>query len=440
MLAILAATLAFAQPNLQPIFAKASREEKDGWIVLHLAGAPHEIGVEYGGAMAAEIDDSVKTVSFLLASTTGKDWNWYRDTSKRLFWSKLDPEYQQEITGIAEGAAAKGVKVDADDILALNGYIEISDYYLPSLSRGQNAEIVSRAPMACSAFVATGSETKDGKIVMGHNFWWDYLTGERWRLILDIRPEKGNHIMFDALPGLIESGTDWAINDKGIALCETTISGFVGFDPNGIPEFERMRKAIQYSDDLDDVAHIFKQGNNGGYANTWLLADAKTNEIGKLELGLKNVIFSTTTDGYYVGSNFPEDPKLMKEEAPGYDPASTNNCEMRKARWKQHLDQDKGRVDADHAMAYLADTMDSNTGKPDGDGGALCGKNGYGGAINAKVVTGDLIAKMQFWGRMGISDGTDLLTADLTKSGFGAQFKPYLHDLKGEPWTLLTGN
>ena len=34
-----------------------------------------------------------------------------------------------------------------------------------------------------------------------------------------------------------------------------------------------------------------REGNNGGYANTWLLADTKTNEIGKLELGLKNVIF-----------------------------------------------------------------------------------------------------------------------------------------------------
>ncbi|MFX8887345.1 hypothetical protein ABTM83_20055, partial [Acinetobacter baumannii] len=85
-------------------------------------------------------------------------------------------------------------------------------------------------------------------------------------------------------------------------LCETTISGFAGFDPNGIPEFQRMRKAIQYGTSLDEMVSIFKQGNNGGYANTWLMADSKSGEIGKLELGLKNVDFQRKKDGYFVGS------------------------------------------------------------------------------------------------------------------------------------------
>ena len=84
------------------------------------------------------------------------------------------------------------------------------------------------------------------------------------------------------------------------------------------PNSERMRKAIQYGKSLDEVAHIFKAGNNGAYANTWLLVDSKTSEIGKLELGLKNVIFSSSNDGYYFGANFPEDPKLIREETPSY--------------------------------------------------------------------------------------------------------------------------
>ena len=32
-----------------------------------------------------------------------------------------------------------------------------------------------------------------------------------------------------------------------------------------------------------------KRGNNGGYANAWLLGDIDTNEIARLELGLKHV-------------------------------------------------------------------------------------------------------------------------------------------------------
>ncbi len=48
-----------------------------------------------------------------------------------------------------------------------------------------------------------------------------------------------------------------------------------------------------------------KDGNNGGYANNWLLADRKTKEIASLELGLKNVTLQRTMDGYFVGCEFP---------------------------------------------------------------------------------------------------------------------------------------
>jgi hypothetical protein len=39
------------------------------------------------------------------------------------------------------------------------------------------------------------------------------------------------------------------------------------FDPKGKPEFERARKAMQYSNSIDDNVRIMLDGNNGGYAN-----------------------------------------------------------------------------------------------------------------------------------------------------------------------------
>ena len=110
----------------------------------------------------------------------------------------------------------------------------------------------------------------------------------------------------DGMPGLIHSGDDFGINSAGIMITETTISRFNGFDPNGVPEFVRARKAMQYSSSIDDFARIMKDGNNGGYANNWLVADRKTNEIASLELGLKNVTLQRTQDGFFVGSNFPD--------------------------------------------------------------------------------------------------------------------------------------
>ena len=57
-----------------------------------------------------------------------------------------------------------------------------------------------------------------------------------------------------------------------------------------------------------------REGNNGGYANAWLVADTNTGEIARLELGLKNVTLERTKDGYFAGANFPVNPKLAAEE------------------------------------------------------------------------------------------------------------------------------
>jgi len=441
MLAILGAVALF-QVQQDVRLAKAYREEKAGWIYAHLEGKPRDIGYQYGYLLASEIDDAQKALRG--TSLGSRSWDWYRTETKKLFWDKLDPEYQQELEGLAEGLNAKGYKYDVWDMLAFNAHIEIGGYYIPWLESQKTGLVLSGTRESCSAFVATGRTTKDGKIVMGHNLWWDYVMGQRFNAMLDIKPEKGNRVMMDALCGMIHSGSDYAINSSGMMLCETTISGFHGFDPNGLPEFMRMRKAIQYANSIDDMARIFKTGNNGGYANTWLIGDAKTNEIGKLELGLKNVILNRTKDGFYVGSNFPEDPKLIKEEVAWFSPdPKVNGCMRRKQRWTTLLTQNKGQVDALKAEAFLADTYDEVLDRKGASDSTLCGRvdayGGLSGAVNTKVATSDSVKKMSLWARMGFSDGSELNAA-----AFFAKFpqakaaKPFLRDIKAQPWVEMT--
>jgi hypothetical protein len=413
--------------------AKFSRANQDGWIIVRLSGTPEEVGFQHGSLLAPEIADALRTLKADMLARSHKDWNWYRTNARQIFWPKLDDEYKQEIEGIAAGAKSKGDDLDVDDILAMNGHIELWQYYLPIAEAQGQSLAISGAKNACSAFVATGSSTADGKLVMGQNFWWDYIEGERWNVIFDITPEKGHRFMMDGLPGLIMSGTDWAISSTGLALTETTISGFVGFDPNGVPEFERMRKAIQYATSLPELCQILEKDNNGAYANTWLMADANTNEIGKLELGLKNVTYSHTSDGAYYGANFPENPKLIKEEATSYD---ANMDDGRKARWKAVLAKYKGKINADVAKLFVADSYDTQTHDNDGGFGALCGKSPDWGAVSARVLTGDMVKNMEFWAKMGIPDGSLLSAAKLELAhpelrGIGA------HDLAASPWTIV---
>ncbi len=422
--------------------AKAVREDKAGWIILKLKGEPREIGFGHGTALASEIDDAITTLKLSLAGW-GTDWERVKTAALKLFADKLEPEYRAELEGITAGVKTKGCRYEFEDILALNAHIEISGYYFPSLERRKTGAARSGAPMACSAFAATGSATANGKIVMGHNLWWDYMLGQRWRVLLDITPQKGNRFVMDALPGFIHSGSDFALNSSGILITETTIGGFMGFNPDGLPEFMRMRKATQYANSLDDFSRLMNTGNNGGYANTWLLGDTKTDEIGKLELGLKNVIFSRTGDGCYFGANFPEDPKLALEEcAPGA--ADNLSCKGRRPRWKKLLDANKGKVDAETAKTLLADTYDETTKKQGASTATLCGRcdldsrTGFSlfGAVNSKVVTSALAKEMKFWARMGFSDGSSFETAAYQSQHPTKTVPLALRDIPAQPWIL----
>lgn len=443
---------AWASPD--PRLLHAYRQDKAGWIFVHLEGSPEAIGYQHGYLLANEIDDALHMMSYFLQHSTGKDWNWYRNAAKTLFWSKIDREYQEEIRGIVEGLQARGKHYDVTDIVALNGMEELSGYYLPMLQAKLNPALANnRAPGNCSAFIATGSYTKDGKIVMGHNAWVDYIMGERWNVVADIVPRKGHRIFMDIFPGFIDSGDDFAENSAGILITETTITQFKGFDVKGIPEFVRARKAEQYSNSIDDFVRIMVTGNNGGYANDWLVGDTKTNEIARLELGLKDHRVWRTKDGAYIGSNFPSDPRLRKEETTFNPNDPGNSPNSRKVCWESLMEEYKGRIDANVGKLMEGNSFNFRTGKTEENRCVIAGRTDTdphgspewnwgpyypGGTVQGKVTTSVLAGKMEFWAHMGNPSGQDFLAAPFFAKHpeYNWQAK-YLHDMKARPWTLF---
>ncbi|MCL5743019.1 MAG: phospholipase B family protein, partial [Acidobacteria bacterium] len=287
------------------------RPDSNGWIFVHLEGSPAAIGFQHGYLLAPEIREAHKRVRLSMTHDSGKPYSFMRHAAEEIFWPRIEKEYREELQGIADGLKARKEALDLWDVVTMNAWIEISGYYLPWLDGQRDRAAVAER---CSAFVATGSYTSDGRPVAGHNTWSGYLDGSFWNIIFDIAPARGHRILMDGYPGLIHSAADFGVNSAGLIVTETTISGFHGFDPKGIPEFVRARKAMQYSSSIDDFAGIMREGNNGGYANNWLVADRNTNEIASLELGLKNVHLRRKKDGYFAGANFPIDPKLMRDE------------------------------------------------------------------------------------------------------------------------------
>jgi len=447
------ATTSSSDPRLE----KSYRFQQGGWTYVHLEGSPSDIGFQHGYLLAPEIADALEAIKLSDTHETQRDWEFFRKTAREMLWPHVDAEYQQELQGIADGAKAHGVDLDVYDIVALNAFEEVPDYYVPWLNKREKQAKAPKlaAPGNCSAFIATGAYTKDHQIVIAHNNWTSYLQGERWVMIFDILPLHGQRILMDGFPGVITSDDDFGINAAGIMITETTITQFEGWDPNGKPEFVRSRKALQYAKSIDDYVRIIKEGNNGGYANDWLIGDRKTGEIAYLELGLKNTPLWRTKDGYFVSSNFARDPKLIREETSGFDPNDqSSSMNARHARAEELMKQAKGKIDVEVAQQFLSDHADSfESDKPQPDERSLCGHvdnsprgvkewewNPYhpGGAVQGKATDSRMAANMSFVARAGHPCGADFLAADfLERHPEYSWQKPLLRDMKAGPWTTF---
>jgi hypothetical protein len=209
---------------------------------------------------------------------------------------------------------------------------------------------------------------------------------------------------------------------------------------------------MQYATSIAEYAAIMRKGNNGGYANSWLVGDRKTGEIGYLEMGFKHTPLTVKKDGYFVSANFPSDPLVMRDDTPEFDPkdmSSTMNARhvTALAFVKRHY----GKLDTVLAEAYLSDHWDSFEKKVDADKRSLCGHEenspegekawgnppfSPGGSVTGKVTDSEMAAKMSFIGRAGHPCGEDFLAAPfLAKHPQFDWEKPILHDMKAGPWT-----
>jgi hypothetical protein len=438
--------------------AGSYRFDENGWVYVHLHGSPGQIGFQHGYLLAPEIDDAFHAVRLEDVHNTHRPWSFFQKAAHDMLWPKIDHEYQAELEGIVAGLNAHGVKMNLDDVVALNAFEELADYYVPWYN-SQHKESAANAPHLtspgnCSAFVATGSYTKNHDIVMGHNAWTSYVNGERWRIIFDIVPERGYHILMDGFPGVITSDDDFGVNSDGIMVTETTISQFRGWDPDGVPEFARSRKALQYATSIADYVKIMNEGDNGGYANDWLLGDRKTGEIARFEQGLKHTRLWTTKDGYFAGSNFPSDPKVTADETTFNVHDMGNSANARHARWDELMKQYKGKIDTQLAEQMESDHYDAYTKKQGADQRTLCGHvdtsaHGVpiwdwgpyfpGGAVQGKVTDSEMTAQMSLIARLGHPCGESFYAKPFLKAHPEYDWqKPVLRDMPGQPWTTFT--
>ncbi len=432
----------------QSWIAKANRHERNGWIYLHLEGAPEERGFQYGYLLAGEIKEAIRVLSVQWQYKSAMEWKWLVTKAGEILTPKVDSENLAEIDGMAEGMKSGGVETSRDELVALNGYMELMWYWWPAIKDSLKDNSPAQRKQSCSSFIATGSMTSDGGIVLGHNSMVGY-EDPLCNIVLDILPDKGHRILMQAFTGFIHSGTDFFVTDAGLVGSETTIGGFYPFDKNGVPEFARMRHATQYASSIDEWCEIMKRDNNGGYANAWLLGDINTNEIARLELGLKYAGYEKKKDGFFIGSNVPEDVKILRFETKLDEQNIKHSSIARRVRWKQLMKQYAGKIDINLAETFEADHYDAYLKKDAPSGRTLCGhyeldamSEGLdtpyepGGTLDGKVIDSKMAKQMSFVARWGAACGMPFVAQTFLDEH--PQFDwmtGLLKDRPTEPWT-----
>ena len=312
--------------------------EVNGWIPVRLQGSPGEIGFQHGYLLAPEIADALKVIQLVVPHETKRDWAFLRAAAETIFWPRVDEEYRQELRGISEGLAARGVKATITDIVVLNAFLEMS--YYTDTPRGEEdlfgAGALQRVRGHRQLDARRPARDRAQQLVRIHG---------RVALEHHLRhpPREGVPHPDGRLPGPDPQRRRLRDELRGRRHHRDHDLAVQGVRTNGIPEFVRARKAMQYAASIDDFVRIMANRNNGGYANAWLVADTKRNEIARLELGLKNVTLERTSDGYFVGANFPVNPKLAGEETSFRVDNPDESRNVRRTRWEQLMPEFKGQ-------------------------------------------------------------------------------------------------
>jgi hypothetical protein len=432
--------------------------------------------------------EALRGIRYLIHQDTGVEFDWFAQNAQAMYEGMLRGNYGgklgdgsgaeiiEEMEGIVAGANAnrRGTEpeVTLADLLGWNAYPEMICQWWPAVLAGQikpPVPLPTAAPQpagppaavpprrwhhfahSCSAFVATGEWTADGGVVAAHTTWQRFANGDAYNIILHLQPHTGQKLLMQSVPGYVYSSTDFLVTAAGLVVTETSLN-VNGFDPAGLPQFLRSRRAGQHADSIQSWRQLFRFGNNGGYVNTWLLADANRGEVAAYELTLAHdELQPVMKSGYYASCNIPISLAVRNLDGTGpsgYDDILQSGS--RRVRFEQLLEQHRGKIDAELAKAIIADHQDVYLNAEFPCGRTICGHfdnddqryagGGQGpyypwGSLDGKVTTAKLARDLSVQARWGRACGAPL---DVKRFlGDHPQYRwlqGYMRDRPTRPW------
>ena len=437
--------------------------ELNGWKYVSVKGSAKEIGYSHGYLLYNDFKNILNMLKFNSLHNYGQTWEFFVDAAKKHLRPNIEKNFKEffdEMQGMSDGcnAAANEKFTTVDDIITWNNWFTIADSWYSHSGGAPSGSREGGAPDRCSAFIANGDYTSDGKIVVAHNSFTEFIDGQYSNIIIDIYPNRGNRILMQTSACWIWSGTDFFVTSKGIIGTETTIGGFNKYENNHTIAC-RIRKAMQFGNTLNDYERILLDGNSGDYANSWLFGDVNSNEIMRVELGLKYHNTERTQNGCFVGFNATYDPRIRNLECSnsGFDDIRRHQG-SRRVRLTDLVEQFKGKIDITVAQQIISDHYDVYLNKDLPCSRTVCSHYELDareymsdpgrpkpfqprGAVDGCIADAQLIKNMSFKARWGSSCGMPFIAETFcNKHRQWNYLKPYLHDRPRQNWTIFSSN
>ncbi|EXF93205.1 peptidase C45 [Pseudomonas fluorescens HK44] len=228
--------------------------------LVEISGPPFERGIQYGQAVSQRIHNSIEIYSVQLLKM-GYTWADIRAFANEFVPSieAFEPEYAQEMRGIAEGAGC-----DFEAIVLINARTEIIQ-----LGR-RKARLPD--PDGCTGAVILPTASAANEVIHGQNWDWRAECAESAIVLKVLREDGPDVLTFTEAGGLARNG----LNSIGTAITANYLESERDYTQVGVPLPFIRRKALEaahFALSIKVVATTAKSTSNnmmlshaGGYA------------------------------------------------------------------------------------------------------------------------------------------------------------------------------
>ena len=264
---------------------------KELFPVIIASGSPYEIGFTHGKEGKKQVDVSISTYKSMFLDYSNITWDAALSYAKTFIpvINEYDPDYMQEIQGIADGSGYR-----LEEILALNVRSEIVL---------QGSQIGAPPADGCTSFVFTPEFTQNGDTIFGQNWDWK-LTEQAGLIIIHIRQQNKPDVTMVTEAGIIGK---IGYNSAGIGICLNALASDKKVPGKVIPLHIAMRGMLdQWT--LVDMVRATTQVNLACCAH-FMIASSKGEGM-SLEIGPADFDALYAEDGWLAHTNHFITPRL----------------------------------------------------------------------------------------------------------------------------------